>query len=272
MSLRLALIGHPVQHSLSPPLHRAAFSYFGLKGSYELIDVTTQELESTWKELIAKSFSGWNVTVPHKEAAYLLLSQNSASCSQQESCLSPEAKLVKAVNTVRLDSHGKLYGHNTDLPGFYASLQKQRLALGQAQQHNLARAVILGAGGAARACLGALIRAGYQQVIVLARDKQKASWLCTDLAQSWSAATGSAAQIELSGASLSSADLPEQASLVVNCTPVGLKHDDLVLSGFDTIISAMTTAPLFIDTVYSRGHQPTLLCRRCQLRWPSDAG
>ncbi len=116
MSLRLGLIGHPVQHSLSPPMHQAAFSFFSLQGSYDLIDIPPEELGTRLDELVKEGFSGWNVTVPHKESVYHWV----AGIGN----LTAEARMVGAVNTVRITSSGAIHGHNTDLGGFLSALSR----------------------------------------------------------------------------------------------------------------------------------------------------
>lgn len=254
MSLRLALIGHPVKHSLSPPMHRAAFLSLNIAGTYELIDVPPADLNAALDRL-QTTLSGWNVTVPHKEAMfdYILKRENSAT-------LTPEAILLGAVNTVRVDSTGHLHGHNTDMPGFARCVQmidgpQNEISSTPASSK---AAAVLGAGGAARACIGALALCGYESIIVFARDQAKTQALCTEL------------EAKLGKTKLLAADINhgtfnggKSFDLIVNTTPIGLTSEDvppIVQDLFRPRSGQTARQQCFIDTVYRKDSATTTLC------------
>lgn len=250
MSLRLTLIGHPVNHSLSPPMHRAAFLSLGCAGNYELTDVEVDRFPTAIHELVASGVSGWNVTVPHKERMYEFL------VAQAGATLTPEARLVGAVNTVRIDSQGLMHGHNTDMPGFRICVKKNA-------GHNLLpkTAVVLGAGGAARACVAALCDIGYQRICVLARKPDKAALLSKELEQQFVERTRGHSP-ELQAIELRQENIASigKLQLLVNCTPVGLISSEPPV-GFESLLDQIShDNGFFIDTVYRRDRATTLLC------------
>ena len=165
---RCGLIGWPVAHSLSPRIHQAAFEASGLRGEYKLYAVDpadpNPELDTLLNQMRSGEIHGLNVTVPHKE---LLLSRVDQ--------LSATARAIGAVNTLALQSE-RIFGDNSDAPGFLNQLS--RLAL--LPSGKSLRAVILGAGGSARAVAYALGKAGHT-VYVSARRSEQAQSLVGDL-------------------------------------------------------------------------------------------
>src|SRR5271154_4339233 len=158
MDFLLGLVGHPVSHSLSPPMHKAALAHFGLSGDYRLIDLPPERLREGIFSLPDQGFAGFNVTVPYKRQVMDLLAQ-----------LTAESRQLKAVNTVRISSSGAMTGHNTDLGGFMVALSDSWPEGGARQ-----RALVIGAGGAARAAVWGLIHLGWPTIAVVARNKQAA--------------------------------------------------------------------------------------------------
>lgn len=200
--MRLGLIGYPLGHSRSPGLHEAALREAGLQGEYRLYPIPPDpgwlvELEALLDRLRQRELRGLNVTIPHKGTVMPYVDR-----------LSETAKAVGAVNTLFVDEAGRLCGENTDVPGFLRDVQP--LTGGQAGE-----ALVLGAGGSARAVVYALARAGWQ-VQVLARRVEQAESLVQELG-------GAAAR--LSAGLLHETDLMERATgctLVVNTTPLGM--------------------------------------------------
>src|SRR6478752_3254186 len=144
MTKRVVLIGHPVAHSLSGAMQQAAFDSVGIDATYELWDRAPIALADAIAELRTDDFLGANVTIPHKE------------------------RVVPQVD--RLTEEGrKLVGHNTDVPGFTVALD-QLVGRQKLPRH----AVVLGAGGGARAVVYGLIRQGFQRVIVFNRHLHRA--------------------------------------------------------------------------------------------------
>ncbi len=249
MSIKLGLIGHPVRHSLSPSMHRAAFSFFGIDGSYELLDIDPGELEDGIYRLQQDGFSGFNVTIPHKEAVFRLLKQHSLAAS-----------LVGAANTVRIDSAGALIAHNTDLGGF---MQALRLALSHPGSElsltRIEKVLVLGAGGVARACIAGLALSGCRSIVVAARRLPEAEKICKFVrAQVSNYLLTNECKIRL-------VPFDKVAgfgafTLVLNCTPVGLAEPEKA-SWFDSVIASMDRQTLFFDSVYMRDRSPTLLMK-----------
>ncbi len=158
---RLAVLGHPVSHSRSPAMQNAALAELGLgeEWSYEAIEVAPEVLEQKLRAMATEDFAGANVTVPHKEAALALADAPSEV-----------AKEIGAANTL-VFAGGAIGAHNTDADGFLAALPEG--AAGQ-------RALVLGAGGAARAVLWALEREGAEAE-VWNRTAARAEEICAEL-------------------------------------------------------------------------------------------
>jgi shikimate dehydrogenase len=186
---RLAVIGHPIAHSRSPAIHTAAFAAIGLadEWSYEAIDVAPAEFADRVGELPARGFVGANVTVPHKGAALELAD-----------IASDPAGEIGAANMLTF-SGGSVAADNTDAPGFLAALPASPAGM---------RALVLGAGGSARAVVWALVRAGAT-VAIWNRTPERAERLAQDLG---------------AGAMRADGALPSREfGLIANCTSVGLE-------------------------------------------------
>ena len=162
--IRLGLLGHPVSHSRSPAMHRAALQAAGLQGAYELVDVAPEKLRQTLHTLAEEGWTGVNVTVPHKEAVLSL-------CDEVDRL----TQRVGAVNTVTFES-GRLMGTNTDVTGFHDSL---RATTGRTVSDSFA--LVLGAGGAARAAAVGLLDSGVQRLVLVNRDPLRAAQLGVEL-------------------------------------------------------------------------------------------
>jgi len=198
----IALLGDPVAHSLSPALQNAAFAACGLDYAYVALRVQPRHLESALRGLVAMGFGGANLTVPHKQAALPFIDE-----------LRGDAALVGAVNTVVVEGEA-LVGHNTDAGGFASSLE-ELVPEGLAGRP----ALLLGAGGAARAVALALTRAGIGRLIIANRGRQRAQGLA-------GLVSGLAPGLEcrvLGLDELTPADV-RAAALVVNATTMGMAH------------------------------------------------
>ncbi len=203
-SLRLGLIGYPLGHSLSPRIHNAALRALGLEGEYRLYPIapaqSPREVAALLDEMRANTLHGLNVTIPHKQAVIPLLDE-----------LTPEAEAIGAVNTI-FTRDGRLVGDNTDAPGFWADLAR---FLKDAGREPGGCALILGAGGSARAVAYALLTHGYE-VTIAARRIEQAVALCNSL----STVRGHLQALELHQSSIS--NLKSSIHLLVNATPVGM--------------------------------------------------
>ena len=157
---KASVIGAPVKHSRSPKIHGYWLEKLDLDGSYQSIEVQPAELENFVRTMAERGFAGTNVTVPHKEAAL-------AFCDE----VSVGAKAVGAVNTLWL-RNGRVHGDNSDVFGFLANLDANAPGWDRAQT-----ALVLGAGGAARAVVFALQSRGLKHVLVANRTRPRADAL-----------------------------------------------------------------------------------------------
>jgi shikimate dehydrogenase len=165
----VGLIGRPVEHSLSPAMHNAAFDALGLNWRYVPLPVPPGQIEAAVCGLAALGFRGANVTVPHKQAVMPVLDS-----------VAPNARQLGAVNTLvvgrRADGMAAIGGYNTDDKGFVGALRH-----GGFEPEKGGRAVVVGAGGAARAVVFGLLWSGIGEVVVLNRTLKRAQALVSDL-------------------------------------------------------------------------------------------
>lgn len=204
--IRLGLIGYPVSHSLSPVIQTAALQSCRLDGSYSLFPVPPDDKQGL-KELLGQvrtgEITGLNVTIPHKQNVMEFLDE-----------LTPTANTIGAVNTIYLQDH-KLIGHNTDAPGFLSDLK--RFLSTEAQRNGSSHALVLGAGGSARAVAYALANDGWN-VYLTARRMEQAHELADSFANYKVPITVSS----LSNLESTFTNLRSLISLVVNTTPIGM--------------------------------------------------
>jgi shikimate dehydrogenase len=216
---RLAVLGHPVGHSRSPAMHTAALAELGLadEWSYSAIDVAPDEFEARVRAMTGEGFVGANVTVPHKGAALAIADS-----------LSETAREIGAANTLSFDGE-EIRADNTDAQGLLNALPES--AAGK-------RALVLGAGGAARAVVWALAREGAE-VTVWNRTALRAEHLCQELGGAVVAAPGQA-----------------EFELIVNTTAAGLRGEDpFVELPLDS--TAFVPQQTVVDLVY--GERPSRL-------------
>jgi shikimate dehydrogenase len=199
---RLAVLGHPVSHSRSPEMQGAALEALGLAGdwSYEAIDLTPEDFARRTRRLPEEGFVGVNVTIPHKEAALAIADEASDA-----------AREIGAANTLSF-ADGLIRADNTDAPGLLAALPGP--IRGRA-------ALVLGAGGSARAAVWALAGQGAM-VSVWNRTGMRADELVRDLAH---VGAGTSAEGRLKTVSTEQARATGY-ELIVNCTAVGMKGED----------------------------------------------
>jgi shikimate dehydrogenase len=226
MTKRIVLIGHPVAHSLSGAMQQAAFDNLGIDARYELWDRAPIDLADAITELRGDDFLGANVTIPHKERVVPLVDR-----------LTDEAHVTGAVNTLTREGH-KLVGHNTDVAGFKLALDKL-----VGRQKMPRQAVVLGAGGGARAVVYGLIREGFQRVIVFNRHLHRAEGLVKHFGRS-------AAHMELRAMpwheSIIEAELAK-TKVLINATSIGLVGDESPVPG-----EALPPELLVLDLIYAR--------------------
>ena len=210
------LVGYPLEHSLSPLIHKAALQELGIQGEYRLYPVEeAASLLELMEGVRMGSLHGLNVTIPYKSDILSFLDH-----------LTPTARAIGAVNTVFLRD-SQLVGDNTDAAGFLADLER----LGWLEIGDLKRcAVVLGAGGSARAVVYALASTGWQ-IIIAARRQEQAAILVKTMQESFEndlpvGRKKSFTAVHLGYASLAS--LNPTPDLIVNTTPLGMfPRDDI---------------------------------------------
>lgn len=200
------LIGHPVQHSLSPAMQNAAFHALGIDAEYLLYDVEPEKLETFLKNAKTNNVCGLNVTIPHKIHAKNYL--------ERKGTLDENAQRLGAVNTIKITDDGTLCGYNTDGPGFYRSLVEDLKF--EPEGKNV---FVMGAGGAARACIMYLGN-GPKKIFVSDIDKTKTD----DLREHYKRYFDAKRLVIVDEADFKR-DLKE-CELLVNATPVGMKESD----------------------------------------------
>lgn len=215
----LGLIGYPVSHSLSPRIHNAALQACGLEGEYSLYPIhpdDTQGLKDPLARVRSGEITGLNVTIPHKQNVIPLLDE-----------LTPTAMAIGAVNVIYLRDH-KLIGDNTDSSGFLSDMKRflathlpRAQVPGEAASHGESNALILGAGGSARAVVYALVNAGWK-VTIAARRIEQAQQLSQSF-QNYQLRITSLNSHTLRATSLW--DQFANFSLLVNTTPIGMTPD-----------------------------------------------
>ncbi|MBI2757194.1 MAG: shikimate dehydrogenase [Chloroflexi bacterium] len=221
MYFQLGLIGYPLTHSLSPKIHTAALKASGLQGDYSLFSIhpdDKQGLKDLLNRVRAGEIQGLNVTIPHKQNVIEFIDE-----------LTPTAKAIGAVNTIYFRVN-KLVGDNTDAPGFLSDLRKfmpefPSPILGEGIGVREKSALILGAGGSARAVVYALANDGWN-VTLAARRIEQAEQLANSfpnyklrITSTFNSSTGSEQRLQSS--TLRQAQ-SSAFNLLVNTTPLGM--------------------------------------------------
>ena len=193
----IALIGNPISHSLSPIMQNAALQYLGLDLIYIAIPCRDEDLKIVLNSLKKINCKGLNITIPFKEKVFDL-------CSE----ISPIAKQLRAINTLKLNSEREWSATNTDVEGFIYPLRKLNLTKKQS--------LVLGSGGAARSVIQGLINLNFSTISVVSRNKTSLDGLIKNFEN----------QIKIQGL-LNNDDRTQnfikEADLIVNTTPVGMK-------------------------------------------------
>ncbi len=226
MTKRVVLIGHPVAHSLSGAMQQAAFDERGIDATYELWDRAPMALAEAIGELRGDDFLGANVTIPHKEKVAPMVDR-----------LTEEGHATGAVNTITKEGK-RLIGHNTDVPGFKVALDKL-----VGKQKMPRQAVVLGAGGGARAVVYGLITEGFTRVVVFNRHLHRAEALVKHFGRS-------AAHMELKAMPWHESIIESELAktrVLVNATSIGLHGDETPVPG-----ELLPPELLVLDLIYRK--------------------
>lgn len=162
MTIKAAVIGDPISHSLSPTIHGFLLTKHQVDGTYEAKKIAKEDLASGVTELVNQGFAGFNVTLPHKEEIYKICDYKSKT-----------ATLTGAVNTVIITPDKKLFGHNSDVAGFLNNLQNSHPDFDLKGK----TAFVIGAGGAARAIVCGLIKSQVKKIYITNRSEIRAAEL-----------------------------------------------------------------------------------------------
>jgi shikimate dehydrogenase len=232
------VIGWPIAHSLSPRLHGFWLDRHRVDGAYVPLAVKPGMLARALSGLSALGFAGANVTIPHKEEACSLVDE-----------VSDLALRIGAVNTVVVRSDGRLFGTNTDAFGFIANLEAGCPGF----RADAGAAVLLGAGGAARAIAVALLDAGAAALVIVNRDQGRAERLAAELGSARVRVEPWAKRAEVAG----------EAALLVNATSLGMAGKppldvDLAALPGEAVVTDIVYAPLvtpLLAAASSRGNR-----------------
>lgn len=212
------IFGHPVEHTLSPAMHNAAFKALGLNYCYVPFLVHPDYLEDAIKAIRALNLCGVNVTVPHKEKVMPLLDE-----------IYEEASFIGAVNTI-VNSEGRLIGYNTDGRGFMQSLLESGISV---EGKNV---LIIGAGGASKA-ISYYLSQKTKTLYLYNRSKNRAEKLIQDLKK-----------IRDNVTLIEDISSIERFHIIINATPLGLKKEDPL--PFDT--SLLRAEQTVCDLIYKK--------------------
>ena len=222
------VMGWPVAHSRSPIIHNHWIAEHGLRGSYVLLPVAPDKLEQALRALPVMGFSGCNLTIPHKVAAMSIVDH-----------IDPLAQRIGAINCIVVEADGSLSGRNTDAFGYVQSLR-------DAQPHWLASAgpaLVLGAGGAARAVIAGLLDSGVPSIRLTNRSPDKTHELVAVFGPKVTPVAWSERHAALDG-----------AELLVNTTNLGMQGQPPL----DLNLSALSPQALVSDVIYVPLETPLL--------------
>jgi shikimate dehydrogenase len=232
--LLAGVMGWPISHSRSPKIHNYWLARYGLEGAYVPLAVEPGRLEAALRSLPALNFSGCNLTIPHKEAALAIVDD-----------LDDTARRVGAVNCVVVEEDGTLIGRNYDGFGFTAALR----AAAPMWRADAGAAVVIGAGGAARAVVAGLVDAGATEIRIFNRTLERAERLAQDFGAPVAAHRWEERETGLAG-----------AGLLVNTTNQGMVGQPPLALRLD----ALPAEALVSDIVYAPLETPLLAAARAR--------
>ena len=230
----LALIGNPVSHSLSPIMQNAAIKYLGLDLIYVAIPCKNEDLEIVVDALRKMNCKGLNITIPFKQRVF-------DYCNE----ISPVAKKVKAINTLKLKDNKDWIGTNTDIDGFIYPLNKLNLMKKSS--------IVLGSGGAARSVIQGLINLKLSKITIISRNKNSLNSLITNFEN----------DIKIEGllnTDIKIDNLIQETDLIVNTTPVGMSkttNDDEMPFG-QSFWDNINSNTIVYDLIYNPSPTPCL--------------
>ena len=230
----LALIGNPVSHSLSPIMQNAAIQYLGLDLIYMAIPCENEDLEIVVNSLKKMNCKGLNITIPFKQKVFEI-------CSE----ISPVAKKVKAINTLKLTDNKDWIGTNTDIDGFIYPLKNLNLVKKSS--------IILGSGGAARSVIQGLIELKLSKITVISRNEKSLNELINNFKN----------DIEIEGLQSCNTEIDnliEETDLIINTTPVGMSNttNNYEIPFGQSFWNSINSKTIVYDLIYNPSPTPFL--------------
>ena len=227
MSNTYAVIGDPIDHSLSPNIHNAAFRHLKLDHTYIAYKIPAGELSAGIEALKTIKIAGFNVTIPHKIEMMKFLDEMDTTC-----------KVIGAVNTV-LNEDGKLKGYNTDMIGFLDPIKKKNLMIKDSQ------VLLLGAGGAARAIVTAMVKEKAGKITIVNRTRENAN----KLAEFAKKIGGDVDTVSIQEAN----KLITDYKFIINSTSIGMRNEPSPISteniSKDSIVYDIVYQPINTDLI-----------------------
>ena len=232
------IFGRPLSHTLSPAMHEAAFRTLEIDANYIVLELAPTAFKKLMSQASKLSLSGFNVTVPYKEIVMGYLDS-----------VRPEARAIGAVNTV-FKQGNHWVGTNTDMEGFLMALMKDG-----GFRPSGKKAVILGAGGAARAVVYGLSREGVREILIADCFPQKARKITNDMGKLFK-------RVDYQAALAGTPEVKEalqKADVIINATPIGLKSQDPRVIPEEWIPRSHAKKVFFMDLIYNPSMTPFLM-------------
>ncbi len=206
-AIKAAVIGDPISHSLSPKIHNFLLEKYQIDGVYLALQINKDDLSNSIESLVKMGFAGFNVTIPHKEEIFKICDFKSKT-----------ATLTGAVNTVIITEDKKLFGHNSDAEGFLNNLKNCHPNFDLKNK----TAFVIGAGGASRAIIYALIKSGVKKIFITNRNENRALELIKSFNEY---AAKKSCKIEILSAKVFEESLNE-CDILINSTSLGMQWQE----------------------------------------------
>ena len=236
---KAGVIGDPISHSLSPIIHNYLLKKYNISGEYSPHLIKAEKLETECRKFALNNYKGFNVTLPHKENMFQICDYLSKTASE-----------VKAVNTVIITEDKKLFGHNSDGEGFTKNILQNITNF----QFKNKKILIIGAGGATRAILFALLKENVKEIVISNRNLIKAQSLINDFKDKFPNCHLQAITFDEKEKFLANCDL------LINCTSLGMKNQpdleiDLTNLNKKAIVTDIVYNPLITNLLKQAKNQ-----------------
>ena len=219
-NFQLGVLGYPLSHTLSPIIHNYWMQKYQIKGSYNSLEIQTNDLTTFFKDNISK-FKGLNVTIPHKINVFEFMDE-----------IDNSAKVIGAINCISINNEGKLVGANTDAAGFMSGLRKFIPEIG----FDNSNIMIIGAGGASRAVIYSLLLESVKKISISNRSRDRLKVIGRDFNGVLNPVDWDQKSKEISN-----------ADIIINCTSLGMLGND----SLDIDVSSFNENAIVIDLVYN---------------------